>query len=527
MNGEKLCRKYAADKGVDVDFCKIFVKKTYFELSCSSNKPEINWRSIHYELPEIRNLAIGIESKISKFLCDCEEYVPKRISEIDSKNNLLTAITSLIILWFAGPWSDRKNRRLSCMLLPYLGEAIGFGSKFKNSSNSHSKPVCLLNFHIFQFYSCHLFLLIHQSNCRCMDVSKYFDIFTMKQVLILHSYIDRIITAITGAENLMKMASFSYLTVTTEENRTFRYAIFSVVLLVVPLIGSLAGPFLINNFSYAVLFGMFIPIHIIGFIYFFKLKEPQEYVKIAATAEEIENLELKERGEATHQRQQGQNTRWKIKELDIEVEQVSHVVEKEPENSFYGFECIIVVIKKRKDQMRLYLIFLLVAYFLSYCIPFGEEKAFFKFLQENINWDVASIAFYKVYQILVSTFGTILITGVVGKLLNVADVYLALISIIFSILSKFVYMSSTTTGFYIGSTVDAAGNVKALAIRSIISHIVKSNEISTTFSVIGVLEIIGHFIFEYLYSTIHQSQKSDKDIFMISNLMLSFIIILG
>lgn len=71
----------------------------------------------------------------------------------------------------------------------------------------------------------------------------------------------------------MIMAAFSYLTaISTEENRTFRFAVFQVVMTTIPIIGSLLAPTLIRTFDYAQLFGMVIPIHILGEIincYFF------------------------------------------------------------------------------------------------------------------------------------------------------------------------------------------------------------------------------------------------------------------
>lgn len=131
MNYEKICREYAFEKGFEKDLCKLFVQKEKFELNCTSDENEstMNWVSISEELPEIRKITTGIESNVTKFLCKGEDYAQIRISQIDSKRNSIAAIGPLIVLWFAGPWSDRKKLRLPCMLVPYLGEAIGFGSE--------------------------------------------------------------------------------------------------------------------------------------------------------------------------------------------------------------------------------------------------------------------------------------------------------------------------------------------------------------------------------------------------------------
>lgn len=67
----------------------------------------------------------------------------------------------------------------------------------------------------------------------------------------------------------MGMAAFSYLAaISTDENRTFRFGLFQIIMSSMPFVGSLVGPTLIKYFTYAQLFGMMIPVHILGEIYF-------------------------------------------------------------------------------------------------------------------------------------------------------------------------------------------------------------------------------------------------------------------
>lgn len=129
MNYEKICREYAVEQGIHKDICQLFVLQQNFLLDCESNVTTIDWIKIDQELPAIRELSNGIEDNVIKFLCEGENYVQNRINLIDSRRNSLASIGPLIVLWFAGPWSDRKKLRLPCMLVPYLGEAIGYGSE--------------------------------------------------------------------------------------------------------------------------------------------------------------------------------------------------------------------------------------------------------------------------------------------------------------------------------------------------------------------------------------------------------------
>lgn len=305
----------------------------------------------------------------------------------------------------------------------------------------------------------------------------------------------------------MTMAAFSYLTaITNEENRTFRFAIFSVILSVIPFIGLLAGSVMINHFSYAQMFGMFIPVHILGLVYFLRLKEPEKPSEI--TTNGIDNLAMEE----STQQQEQQQTHLSMQQLEIAGTQAVDEVHQKSKNfcaeffdPTYAVQCVTVVIKERENVLRSLLVFLLAAYFLSYSAAVGEESVLFNFQRKILNWDAGTNALNKAYLLLISTIGTILMTGVVGKLLKVRDIFLALISIILTIVSKFIYFSSTTTSqFFIGTTVDAAGGVRGLAVRSLISQVVASNETSTAFSLMGVLEAIGQFIFNFLYPTIYQ-----------------------
>lgn len=66
------------------------------------------------------------------------------------------------------------------------------------------------------------------------------------------AYLYRLIPSITGADSLMTMATYSYLAaISTDENRFFRFGLFSIVTTLVPLAGSSLSPTLFKYFSYA------------------------------------------------------------------------------------------------------------------------------------------------------------------------------------------------------------------------------------------------------------------------------------
>jgi hypothetical protein len=66
------------------------------------------------------------------------------------------------------------------------------------------------------------------------------------------AYAYRLFPSLSGAENLMVMAIFSYLSaISTEENRTFRFGMFQILMTIVPIIAQSLSPTINANFEYA------------------------------------------------------------------------------------------------------------------------------------------------------------------------------------------------------------------------------------------------------------------------------------
>ena len=138
MNLEKGCRELVVhETGFDKDICKIFVRKDEFGINCVAAEGNMT------QFEDVKNdeikkkyevLYASIENKLPQvyqFLCDAEEKVQEKLSFINSIRNPIAAIGPLIIVLFAGPWSDKKKLRVPCMLVPYIGEALGYLCKFK------------------------------------------------------------------------------------------------------------------------------------------------------------------------------------------------------------------------------------------------------------------------------------------------------------------------------------------------------------------------------------------------------------
>lgn len=132
MNLEKACRELVTSEiGFEKDICKLFVRKDEFDIKCMGDgwQNGVKIDKIVGKFPKIYSSLENKSEEIFNFLCDSEDEVQKKLSKINSIGNPISSIGPLIIVLFAGPWSDKKNLRVPCMIVPYLGEAIGYFCK--------------------------------------------------------------------------------------------------------------------------------------------------------------------------------------------------------------------------------------------------------------------------------------------------------------------------------------------------------------------------------------------------------------
>lgn len=133
LNFEKACRGFVQQTTVTPDICKIFVRKDAFDISCNgsviASDGKINIEAMQKKYPDVyKSIEMDFSSSMD-LLCSTEDKVQEKISNINAFRNPIAAIGPLIIILFAGPWSDKKNLRVPCMLVPMIGEAVGYLSK--------------------------------------------------------------------------------------------------------------------------------------------------------------------------------------------------------------------------------------------------------------------------------------------------------------------------------------------------------------------------------------------------------------
>lgn len=138
---------------------------------------------------------------LHKLVCVAEEESQKLLARIKGIRGPISSIFPLIIVLFAGGYSDKHNLRKPCMILPVIGDLMAV-----------------------------IVLLIAS-------------IFMYQLPMEFSGYLEKIFPAITGNFTLMIMGIFSYLTaISKEEDRTFRFGLFSAMVSVIPTLSFLAGP---------------------------------------------------------------------------------------------------------------------------------------------------------------------------------------------------------------------------------------------------------------------------------------------
>lgn len=160
--------------------------------------------------------------------------------------------------------------------------------------------------------------------------------------------------------------------------------------------------------------------------------------------------------------------------------QISDVTIEKPKNACLEFfdprlanQCIKSFVKKRDYGVRSILILLMVIHFITYGALQGEASNIILYQRVKFGWDITTSTYNNVFTIVISSFGMILMIGVLGKYLKVPDIVLCLISTAMTFTSKVIYSFVTTTvGYFIGTAVDFCSNVKILGTRAIVSKLV-------------------------------------------------------
>lgn len=112
LNLEKSCR---VNLGLSSSICENMIDKTINNINCA--EIELFDSSNETSISTLHQLAVDV--------CKAETESQKLLSVVFGLRSSIAAIFPLIIVLFAGGWSDKKGIRKPLVLFPILGELIG------------------------------------------------------------------------------------------------------------------------------------------------------------------------------------------------------------------------------------------------------------------------------------------------------------------------------------------------------------------------------------------------------------------
>ncbi|ALC45482.1 CG31321 [Drosophila busckii] len=469
---EKACR---VNLGYNKEVCMTMLDKSELGIECDDFSFENTTQGATAD-----QFGLGISSPGFNYtVCKAEVEAQILSADVSGKRAPIAAIFPLIVLLFAGGWSDRYNKRKPCMILPIVGEGLSF---------------------------------------TCLFISA---IFFEQLPMEFGMYLEVIVPSLCGGLTFCLMAIYSYMTISTpEKDRVFRFGIFAMFVTGAPFLGAVSGV-LFKTLGYTLSFAMAIAFQIIAVLYIiFFIKEIKPESTTSSTEANGNNTQL-----ASHAADNMAYETTTLDELPVNKNvnfQLTPQLEppkfepppvpkkrsllKELFDPTLVLDCIRFPLVKRENNGRMLLILLLLAYFLTLGPASGENDYWYRFTLKKLNWNGNDYSIFSTISGGAALVGTFIGTAILSKMFNCPDSIIGVLSALCIVCSRVLYsLANTTTSFYLASVVDMFVSLRVIAIKTIGSSIVAGDELSKMYSIFGISEPIGQFIFPPIYSEIYKS----------------------
>ncbi|XP_049280678.1 thymic stromal cotransporter protein-like isoform X1 [Anopheles funestus] len=218
---EKAC---VTKLGADLRVCEYFVELEDDDI-CS--EPDDTNRTI-----------AGVENftEFRSLVCEAQQLSTNEVVFLNSYRSIIFGIIQVVVLLFAGSWSDRVGLRKPCILVPIAADIVAFSIYILSA------------------------------------------IFMREIPLEVAGIVPNLIISLSGGVPLVITGIYSYLTVCTDEkDRTFRFACTAVVYATIPIVANFFSGHLFKYFGFIKLCVLCIVTDTIGLLYgLFILKEPAD-----------------------------------------------------------------------------------------------------------------------------------------------------------------------------------------------------------------------------------------------------------
>ncbi|XP_025206750.1 uncharacterized protein LOC112602730 [Melanaphis sacchari] len=168
-------------------------------------------------------------------------------------------------------------------------------------------------------------------------------------------------------------------------------------------------------------------------------------------------------------------------------------------------EAIRVTFKEGQHNRRLRIISLLVVVIVVMGPLYGEMSMMYMFTRLKFNWNEIDFSLFSTYAMVTNLIGTMFSVGVFSHKLGIDDALIGVMSCMSKILAGFVYaFAPTALIFYLAPLVEIINGTSFIAMRSIISKLVPSDELGKVNSIFGVCEAIVPLIYGPMYSSVYK-----------------------
>ncbi|XP_055381794.1 proton-coupled folate transporter [Condylostylus longicornis] len=323
--------------------------------------------------------------------------------------------------------------------------------------------------------------------------SIYFDEIPME----FGAFLEKLLPGLLGGPTLMIMGVYSYLIATTkEEDRVFRLGIFGMCLTIITIVGSPFSGTLYTQLGYVNVFILGAVLLACGILYLFL------FVK------EVEQTEAK----------------------DVKKEKFSC-----KEGLLVAYDSSKVLIKKRENDGRKYLILLTICYFLLIGPANGEADLLYPYTLIRLNFNGDDFSYFYTFSQAIAACGTFIMTTILSKMLKVTDAMIGLLASICSVIARVCFaFAKEYILYYAGGVFDMFVVARTISLKTIISLFVLPEELGRIYSVLGIADALGTFIFTPMYSSLYNATVANfpgafylfSEIFLVPSSFIFFIVYL-
>ncbi|KAF7414591.1 solute carrier family 46 member 3 [Vespula maculifrons] len=167
-------------------------------------------------------------------------------------------------------------------------------------------------------------------------------------------------------------------------------------------------------------------------------------------------------------------------------------------------ETFSVAFKKGSNNRQKRVIMLMIIVMVVIGPLYGEMAVLYLYMRYRYNWNEVTFSMWSTYGMVTNLIGTALSVGVFSHILKVDDAIVGIMSCMSKILASFVYAFATTDWMiYLGALVEIVNGTSFIAMRSIASKLVPSDELGKVNSLFGVSESLMPLVYGPMYSSIY------------------------